>query len=154
MTPRREPARVKPARRAAAVEPGGDPAAPGPRRRRRLRAVQVALPVYWVILFTLTHLPRMRIPGRIPQSDKLAHCVAYALLAWLLWRFVATFRRAMDARTALVLWLIVALYGALDEWLQSFVGRDMDLRDWLADMAGATAVLALLAWRRPASGPS
>lgn len=149
MSPRSESADVNRDRPAAeSIEPGGAPAAPRPARRWSRRAVRIALPVYWAILFTLTHLPRVRIPGRIPQSDKIAHFVAYALLAWLLWHFVATFRRVMGARTALLLWPVVAVYGALDEWLQSFVGRDMDVRDWLADMAGATAVLALLAWRR------
>lgn len=123
--------------------------APTPPPRWPVLLVRIALPVYSAALFTITHLPRLRIPGRIPQSDKLAHFLAYALLALLLWKFVATFRRAMSARVAWLLLLGIGAYGALDEWLQSFVGRDMDVRDWLADMAGAAAMLALLAWRTP-----
>lgn len=38
-----------------------------------------------------------------------------------------------------------AVYGALDEWHQSFVpGRDADFLDWTADVAGAICALVLL----------
>ena len=36
-----------------------------------------ALPAYWVLLFFLTHLPKLTLPGAPPQSDKLAHVVAW-----------------------------------------------------------------------------
>lgn len=106
------------------------------------------LPTYWLSLFLVTHLPRLRIPGDIPQSDKLAHFAAYALLAFLLWRFAETYSRPLSASFAPRALVILAAYAALDEWLQARVGRSADPLDWAADAAGAAATLAILEWRR------
>lgn len=108
------------------------------------------LPTYWLALFLVTHLPRLRIPGEIPQSDKFAHFGAYALLAFLLWRFAETFTRPLGAGFAPRALLLIAGYAALDEWMQSLVGRSADPLDWMADMTGAAVTLALLEWRRRA----
>jgi VanZ family protein len=72
------------------------------------------------------------------------------LLAFLFWRFAETFRKPAPPW---LVWLALAwlgLYAALDEWTQSFVGRGTDVQDWLADMLGIMAVLAVLEWRRRA----
>ncbi len=38
-----------------------------------------------------------------------------------------------------------SLYGATDEWHQSYIpGREADIADWLADIAGATLALIFL----------
>ena len=81
-------------------------------------------------------------PPALPnQSDKLVHFSSYALLggsvAWAAgWRRL---RRVMA-------WVcLLTLLGALDEWHQQFIpGRRMDVRDWVADTAGAVTGLFLV----------
>jgi VanZ family protein len=78
-----------------------------------------------------------------PHADKLFHAVAYAVLAALLarWRLSAGDRGRRALGIAV---LLASLYGASDEWHQSFVpGRDPDPRDWAADTAGAVLGAAL-----------
>jgi len=81
-----------------------------------------------------------------PYSDKIAHIGVYALLSILFCRAFYTIeiwqgRGAIPFVTAVV---ATVLYGALDEWHQSFVAaRSADLLDLLADFAGAMAGAAL-----------
>ncbi len=110
-----------------------------------------ALPAYWISLFCLTHLPRLELQG-VPGEDKTAHVLAYAVLALLLWQFFAARGRPLGDWFVVKVWGAVAAYAVFDEWTQQFVGRSPELGDWLADMAGATAVLAVLEWRRRATG--
>jgi VanZ family protein len=82
------------------------------------------------------HPPSM--PG---QSDKVIHFTAYAALgAAMGWAARArSFRRALP-------WIaVVSMLGAADEWHQQFIpSRSMDVRDWMADTAGAAAGLSLV----------
>lgn len=109
---------------------------------------QRMLPTYWLSLFILTHLPKLQIPGDIPQSDKAAHLSAYGLLAFFLWRFVETFQYPLPRSFAPLAVAIIGVYGAIDEYLQGFVGRSSDVMDWLSDMLGACIVIAVLEFRR------
>lgn len=107
-----------------------------------------ALPAYWIFLFCVTHFPKLTLDVGIPKADKLAHSVAFALLAFLFWRFAETFG---PVRSGLFVWSAafwISLYAAFDEWLQPFVNRSGDFHDWLFDMGGAAIALALLEWRR------
>lgn len=90
-----------------------------------------------------------------PHADKVVHAAAFGLLAGLVARgFLAA---GQGARRAL--WgalLAASLYGALDEWHQSFVpGRDSDPWDWAADtsgaLLGAALVVGLPRWKSRAS---
>jgi len=114
---------------------------------RRPLAPQIALPIYWVTLFALTHYPRVHIPGAFSYRDKVAHVTAFALLAALWWWFWQT-RRALGSRFVAVSAAVLIGYAALDEYLQQFVGRDTDLADWIADVAGIAVALAVLELRR------
>ncbi len=77
-------------------------------------------------------------------TDKWLHFGAYAGLGFLL-SAVMFARRARSGdelggrrvffRIATVV-AIGLLYGAADEWLQGFVGRDPDLWDWYAECCG------------------
>jgi VanZ family protein len=72
-------------------------------------------------------------------DDKFVHFAVYGLLGTLVCRIRWTCWRA-----AFGSWVLVAAYGASDEWHQSFVpGRSMDLGDWIADTLGAGVAIGL-----------
>ena len=80
-------------------------------------------------------------------QDKLIHAIAYAVMALLFWQSVAN-RISNSHQLALITLLFCALYGASDEWHQSFIaGRIASLGDWLADVSGAL-LLTLTLWKR------
>jgi VanZ family protein len=57
--------------------------------------------------------------------------------------------------TLLLFWAVVyCTYGALDEWLQQFVGRGMSLSDWVWDVIGVLVATATLAVTRSRSALS
>ena len=79
--------------------------------------------------------------------DKLYHFIEYAILGGLL---AIAFVKAKPAIIpSELIWLVAAvlsiLYGASDEWHQTFVpGRLATLADWVADVLGSIAgVLAV-----------
>lgn len=103
----------------------------------RRRYWQVALVVYWILLFVATHYPRVVIPGELPHSDKLVHFGAFGVLALLFWF-------AVRPRV----WVAAAIlipYAGLDEWLQQFTGRFTDVLDFVANTTGIVVVLGALA---------
>jgi VanZ family protein len=82
-------------------------------------------------------------------TDKHAHFVTYGVLAALMiWAFTdrAPARTTWAVAAAAV--ALAALYGASDEFHQSFVpGREVSALDLAADTAGAlVAAVALRAW--------
>jgi VanZ family protein len=97
---------------------------------------------YWICLFVVTHLPPTRLP-KTRISDKFSHFAAYAVLAALLiWSL-----RQLGCSLRAAAWSAIAIclaYGAIDEYLQIYVGRICSLRDWLADVTGAVAVAAVV----------
>lgn len=110
---------------------------------------------YWALLFTVTHIP----PGQAGKfsfdlPDWLLHGVTYGALAALtLWalqqRLAGTDRRRIPP-VRVFFWIAVLMfYGAFDEWTQPLFDRHCELRDWLADMIGVAAGLALGAVWRP-----
>lgn len=114
---------------------------------RRLLCILTA--GYWLLIFTLTHLPAQRLP-RPPFNlgDKACHSLAYFGLSMLIGLTIWTV--APNRRGWLWIILITGLsYGAIDEWLQIPVGRDCEFFDWVADSAGVMlAVLILSVFQR------
>jgi VanZ family protein len=108
----------------------------------------VALAVYWIAMFTGTHWPRVSMPG-FSYSDKVLHYSAFFGLSILLCTFWAA--RAGAARVSLIVVLAaLALYGLVDEISQIPVGRDCEVLDWCADMAGAltgVTLFSLVTWK-------
>jgi VanZ family protein len=106
---------------------------------------------YWLVLFAATHVPSDFPAVPSAQWDKVAHFVAYALLGAgfaMAWQLASG---RLTLRQLLTTWIVVVVYGALDEWTQSFVGRDTSFFDWMADAAGAAAGLTMFArlrWQR------
>jgi VanZ family protein len=126
--------------------------------RPRRRAVTAALVLYWIALFTATHLPRIPRPLELNVSDKWEHYAAYAILGLLL-----AARRAASGplswRAMTWIWAAAIVYGAFDELTQPLFGRHDDLLDWRADIVGsATGILVFavlarcVARRRIAAG--
>ena len=111
--------------------------------RRITALLTIALVLYWMVAFLGTHIP---IPaGVIPRGggDKGLHLVGYAILASLLMGLRAS-RGPFGWYSALMRWMVLAMYGAFDEVTQSLVGRHADVADWCADLIGAAFGLGLV----------
>jgi VanZ family protein len=104
------------------------------------RALTVLLCVYWVTLFAATHLTHVPAAVEAPGSDKTWHFVGYAGLTILL-AARATIARSLSPGLIVFVAAIVILYGGVDEITQIPVGRDADIADWFADVAGAAVGL-------------
>ena len=112
---------------------------------KRHKYILMFLLIYWPGLFILTHIPVPDIARRSGMSDKIMHMLAYLALVFLLWHTISPHCR-VNWKKAKV-WLILALmvwYGAIDEYLQSRIGRSTDVMDFLSDLAGAVLGLVIL----------
>lgn len=99
------------------------------------------LPVflYLAIVFWLSaqSRPLPFLPPELWAFDKLLHAAEYAVLGMLLAAALGGERLA-PGRVLLWAVLLASAYGASDEIHQAFVpNRSCDLRDWIADTAGA-----------------
>ncbi len=110
----------------------------------RQKLTAIALPVYWLVLFFLAHIPIPDVVYRARVSDKSLHFAAYLILVFLLW-FAISPDEKVSWRRARVWWtlLATALYGVVDELLQGYVGRTCDVTDFLANMIGVLTGLIL-----------
>ena len=76
-----------------------------------------------------------------PHQDKLFHATAYGILGFFA---IGYFSRVLaNYQLALIIaFVFAAVFGATDEWHQSFVeGREADVLDWLADMIGCSFII-------------
>ena len=84
-------------------------------------------------------------------DDKLQHSGAYAILAALVWRALENNRPRWWLLCVSI--TIAVLYGASDEWHQSFVpGRECSISDLSADSLGAAIAALVLMKIRPRHG--
>jgi VanZ family protein len=91
------------------------------------------------------------------QIDKLYHAVEYAVLGFLIARaFVGTLPHISLSLLWFVTLFAVSLFGASDEWHQTFVqNRIGSISDWVADsIGGAIGAFALYVWYRARFKPS
>jgi len=80
-------------------------------------------------------------------SDKILHFLIFLILSFLLWFAVSPNRKVNWRKiTVWVVFLVMAGYGAVDEWLQSYVGRSADIMDFSSDMAGLLTGLILFSF--------
>ena len=95
------------------------------------------LPLVWIVFFVLTHWPVEEMPDTpfIPHIDKVVHFSLYAVLGFLLSQRVISDGN-FKKRLGIVL-VVLAAYGAFDEISQPYMGRTMELIDWIADVCGA-----------------
>ncbi len=113
--------------------------------QKRHKYVIAGLAVYWPLIFIATHAPVQDIGRQTGMSDKTMHVLAYLGLVFLAWLAVSPYDK-VNWRKAKV-WVILAVivwYGVMDEWLQSYVGREARVDDFLADMIGTLMGLGLL----------
>lgn len=107
---------------------------------------QIVLAGYWLALVAGTHVPAEFPALPSGRADKLAHFVAYAVLAGLLamtWQRSAGWLTGRHLRWA---WIVLVVYAALDELTQIPVGRTASALDWAADALGALVGLMLFWW--------
>ena len=100
--------------------------------RRIARPWRAALVIYALALTIATHWPRLEISREaMPASDKMIHAIAFAGLAWLLWR-----SRWFGSRWLVV--LIALLWCAADEFSQGIpiLGRQSSRYDLTASALG------------------
>jgi VanZ family protein len=101
-------------------------------------------------IFTLSSQPRLpSLPGGL--TGYTGHFIGYFILGAALLRGFARGRwTGVTAKAAALAWIGSAVYGLSDEFHQQFVpGRTSTMGDWLADLAGAAAGVAVpLMWRR------
>jgi len=110
------------------------------------RLIQVLLGAYWLLIFTLTHLPPKHLP-HVNLWDKAEHLLAYGALGGLLFLALWAMRPNL-VQIGIVALAIGMMYGAIDEWLQIPVGRDCDLQDWFADTTGVAIAVVCLTFLR------
>lgn len=119
--------------------------------------IWTALGAWALVVAGLSSLPGDAAPTPplpVPHLDKLAHFILYAAGGLLLARGLWLQRlKSLPAILALTT-LILAGYGAVDEWRQTMVeGRTgASLGDWAADAAGALAGAAAAAMLRGRRG--
>jgi VanZ family protein len=129
------------------IAPASGPGVPRPHRPAPLLRWGPA--VLWAalifILSSISGLPAP--PGGL--TDKHAHLAAYGVLSALIVWGLTDRSPARTTWTVVVAAVVLAsLYGASDEWHQSFVPqREVSGLDWAADTVGALlAAVALRAW--------
>ncbi|PCI21420.1 MAG: teicoplanin resistance protein VanZ [Piscirickettsiaceae bacterium] len=96
---------------------------------------------YSGFIYYLSDQSSLPTPTLFAHQDKLFHATAYGILGFFA---IGYFSRVLTKyRLALIVaFVFSAMYGASDEWHQSFVeGREADVYDWLADMFGAALLL-------------
>lgn len=113
------------------------------RSRWLARGSVLVLLIYWLVLVTATHIPKVPEPLGFRPSDKLVHFAAYALLGALVAFVFAQYRRP-SWWTAAGLLLALTIHGALDEATQPLFGRHADVADWGADTIGAALGIGLV----------
>jgi VanZ family protein len=89
------------------------------------------------MIFILSSIPDPIGPSLFSAQDKIAHVLVFGFLGFL---FTRSFKPSEEKPTfirVLLVTLMVALYGGLDETHQLFVaGREASLTDVLADAVG------------------
>ena len=102
---------------------------------------------WMALLFYLSHQPGTDAPLQFYGQDKLFHALAYAILGGLLMAAMVPGDNGFSRAQAALAVLLASLYGASDEFHQSFIpGRSAETADWLADSAGALAAVLLVTW--------
>lgn len=113
---------------------------------KRPRIWQFGLAVYWLSLLIATHIPGNIQSFQPSINDKVAHFFTFALLGALLTLTWAVPSGRLKLRHLLWAWLVLAVYGIIDECTQPLVSRSAEMWDWVADVTGAGLGILLAAF--------
>ena len=118
--------------------------------RFHMRWLAIAL-AGMVCLLTLTHIPNEVLPRALQRSmlDKVEHAVAYGLIAIL---FLCSLRRPVRPLLVLIVGVVLAVVGALDEITQPLVNRHASIIDYASDVVGIAAACGVFLVRRGLGG--
>ncbi|MHB1132393.1 MAG: VanZ family protein [Chloroflexota bacterium] len=123
----------------------GRPALPS---RHELLSRWLPVVVWLGVIFAFSALPAGNLPSGVWPVQKLAHVGEYALLALLLQRALSG-HGLRTAISSMLAWLFAIVYGASDEFHQSFVsGRNPALADVVIDGFGAALGIVTVVWLR------
>ncbi len=104
--------------------------------------------LYCIFIFFLSSLSSSPDILTFPLSDKIKHAFLYLVLATLTLRAFRKWPGEHLGRYYFI-WAILfcILYGASDEWHQSFVAnRNPDVMDWVADIIGVS-IGGIIYWK-------
>ena len=115
------------------------------RKRRSLGITMLFVFVlYSILLVVATHLPRVPTFVRGPGADKWLHFAAYGCQTALAMS-VFHFTNRLVLKNVIVLIILLATFGAIDELTQPLFSRQAELLDWVADCVGIVFGVCL-AW--------
>ncbi len=112
--------------------------------------VKFQLPaLLWMgFIFCLSCIPGSDIaPMEFPYAHIIAHTMLYAVLYYFAYRAMKFqgYSKWLNDFSIIVAYLFVMVYGASDEFHQSFVpGRTEEFRDFAIDVGAATIVLGVI----------
>ena len=113
---------------------------------RRHKWVLISLIIYWPLIFIATHIPHVpEWVGGAQMSDKTMHFLSYLGLISLVWFTISPYEKVNWRKSKV--WVILAVmvwYGAVDEWLQGFVGRQPEVGDFYADLGAVLLGLLVM----------
>lgn len=112
---------------------------------QRQKVTIILLVCYWLSFFILAHIPEPDLVSKAGVSDKGLHFLAYLILIFLLWFAVSPDQKVVWRKA--VVWrvfILLTVYGAVDELLQGFTGRNCDVMDIVANIGGVFTGLILL----------
>jgi VanZ family protein len=107
----------------------------------------LAVGVWMTVTVILSTFPVEDLQPDVANADKIGHAAVYAVLGFLC---AVAWHRHGSSHPAVVerAMALVLLFGALMEFLQSHVGRDPSMGDWVADgVGGLFGILFWKAWR-------
>jgi len=111
------------------------------------RTSRILVAVLALLVIALSLIPKNeQMPNTFSGFDKLGHFIAYAVLAFFAMRAVD--RKGLFPFVVIV--VACTFLGGIIEIVQPFVGRKMELADFLVDLAGAMAgaILAAMLMRK------
>ena len=110
----------------------------------RQKVTIISLVFYWPTFFILAHIPIPLLVRRAGVSDKGLHFLAYLVLVFLFWFAVSGDEKVSWRRAGVwLVFFVVTGYGVVDELLQGCVGRNCDVGDMVANLAGTLTGLIL-----------